>query len=126
VLSFYVVLLTIALTAYTLSTRNMDNLISGIQTYFFCEQSGYNPDNPCNRDYLTNLNPSISTLTYVLLALFPVINLIYAINIMELKNFINKCLLKSKKKPSHINSYTPSTGSTITMMSILKKKTSYT
>jgi len=72
-----------------------------------------------------NSYPSITTLSYVLLALFPVVNLIYAINLKELKDFINKLLPKSKKKPSHSSSDTPSAGSTTTMMSTLKRKTSY-
>jgi len=88
-----------------LSARNRDKFITGIQTYFFCEQDGFDPDNPCSRDYLMNLYPSISTLTIVLLGLFPVVNLIYAINLNELKDFRNILLLKSKKKPSHRSSF---------------------
>jgi len=121
VFSYCVVQSSIFLTEFTLSTRNSDNLISGIQIYFLCEQGGIDPDNPCSRDYLVNLYPSISTLSYVLLALFPVVNLIYAINLKELKDFINMLLLKSKKKSSRSSSDTPSTGNSITKMSTMKK-----
>jgi len=81
IFSYYVVLASIALTSFTLSIRNSDNFISGIQAYFFCEQGGIDPDNPCSRDYLINSYPSIATLSFILLALFPVVNLIYAINL---------------------------------------------
>jgi len=64
-------------------------------------------------------------LSYVLLALFPIVNLIYAINLKELKDFIKRRLPLSKKKPSHSSSDTPITGSYTVMMSTLKKKTSY-
>ena len=99
VFSYYIVLSSVALTTFTLSTRNIDILIRGIQEYFFCEQGGFDPEDRCTRDYLKYAYPSLSTISYALLGLFPVVNLIYAINLKELKAALNKCQPKSKKKP---------------------------
>ena len=123
VFSYYIVLSSVALTTFTVSTRNIDIVIRGIQEYFFCEQGGVDPENRCTRDYLKHAYPSLSTISYALLGLFPIVNLIYAINLKELKAALPKWLPKWKKKPSH-SSETPSTGSTAVLMSTLKRKAS--
>ncbi len=92
---YYIVLSTVALTAFTLSTRDTPALVRNIGLYFLCEQRGHDPENPCSRDYIKNSDSVLTTLSYVLLSLFPVVNLIYAINIRELKEFMQK--MKSTK-----------------------------
>ena len=123
VLSYYIVLSSVALISFTLATRNVENLISGIQEYFFCEQGGFDPEDHCTRDYRKYSYPSLSTISYALLGLFPVVNLIYVINLKELKAALHKWLPKLKKKQSHCPG-TPSTGSTAVSMSTLKRKAS--
>jgi len=97
---YYAVLSIIVLTAFTLITRNINNFTTGLQIYFFCEQGGFDPDNLCSRDYLKNSYPSLVTLSYVLVAFFPIVNFIYVVNLEELNDFIKKLLPKSMKKSS--------------------------
>ena len=119
VFSYYVVLASVALTAFTLSIRNSSNFITSIQQYFLCEQGGHDSSSPCSRDYISQSFPSLTTLSYILLGLFPVVNLIYAMNLKELKEMAQKLRLKRKK--AYYNSDTPSTGSTVAMTSTFKR-----
>ena len=96
VFCYYVLLSSEALMAFTLSTKNASQHIRNIQLYFLCEQGGYNSSNPCSRDYLANSYPSVTALSYILLGLFPVVNLIYATNFQELKEALRKLKLKMK------------------------------
>ena len=121
--SYYIVLSSVALTSFTLATSNVENLVSGIQEYFFCEQGGFDPEDRCTRDYQKHTSPYLTTISYALLGLFPVVNLIYAINLNELKAALPKWLPKLKKKSSQ-SPDTPSTGSTAVLMSTLKRKAS--
>lgn len=121
VFCYYIILATVALTTFTVVTRNASNYIKNIQRYFLCEQGGYDPNNPCSHDFRRQSYPSLTTLSYVLLGLFPVVNLIYAINLKEMKEIFQKMKLNKKNK-AHGSSDTPSTGSTAAMMSTLKRK----
>ena len=120
--SYYIVLSSIALTTFTISIRNIDSFIKGVQIYFFCEQGGFDPEHLCTRDYPKD-DPFLTATSYALLGLFPVVNLIYAIDLKELKAALHTWLPKLKKKPSH-NSKTPNTGSTAVTMSTFKRKAS--
>ena len=115
---YYVVLAVLALTAFTLGTRHAPTFVKNVQRYFFCEQRGHNPSMPCNRmDFEKHTFPFVTTLSYISLALFPVVNLLYAVNIQELKELWGKWL-KSRKS---IFTDTPSTGSAVVMTSTLKR-----
>ncbi len=92
---YCIVLSTVALTAFTLSTRDTPAFVRNIGLYFLCEQRGHDPENPCSRDYIKNSDSVLTMLSFVLLSLFPVVNLIYAINTRELKEFMQR--MKSTK-----------------------------
>ena len=117
------VLSSVALTTFTLAMRNVEILISSIQEYFFCEQSGFDPEDRCTQDYQKHTYPYLTTISFALLGLFPVVNLIYAINLKELKAALPKWQPKLKKKPSQ-SSDTPKTGSAAVLMATLKRKAS--
>ena len=122
VFSYYIMLSSIALTTFTILTRNNEILISGIKEYFFCEQGGFDPENLCTRDYLKYTYPCLNTTSYVLLSLFPVVNLIYAINLKELKALLHRWLPKLKR-PTH-SSDTPKAGNNAVLVSTLKRNIS--
>ena len=118
VFCYYIILSTISMTAFTLATRNASTVVKNIGLYFLCEQGGHDPDNPCMDDYIQQTYPFLITLSFVLLGLFPVVNLIYVIDFKELKEFMEKI----KKKKPYYSSDTPSTGNTVAMVSTLKRK----
>ena len=96
VFCYYVVLTVIALTSFTLATRNTGVIVNSAKRYFLCEQNGHDPSEPCSRSELERLmNPTGITLSFILaMALFPVVNLVYIVNIQELKELWRKCLVK--------------------------------
>ena len=90
-------LASIALTSFTISTKNSDILQEKLISYFFCELGGHDPDQPCDRSQFEQENsPVISTLSYILLGLFPIGNLVYALNISELKEICKVEQLRAK------------------------------
>lgn len=97
VFCYYVLLAAIALTTFTLSIKDTSEITEHLINYFSCERDGHNSSNPCSRSELEALNnPTLTTLSYVLLGLFPVVNLVYAVNIDELKVYL-QCLRKKSK-----------------------------
>ena len=69
-----------------MASKNAAKLFDDVQEYFCCELGGHNPGNPCSRSKIGNLSDlGLEILLYILLALFPVVNLIYAVNVQELK-----------------------------------------
>ena len=93
-LSYYLVVAVINLTTLTLSGRNTSVVANNLQKYFFCEQGGFNPSNPCSLPNDIYHHPYISSLGHILLSLLPIVNLIYAVNIKELKEVWRKTFSK--------------------------------
>lgn len=81
---YYITLGAVALTAFTLATKYLSQNITATLQYFDCERSGYN--STCNLD-ITQF-PSVTVAAYVLLGLFPAINLVFALNIRDLKSVL--------------------------------------
>ena len=103
VFCYYVLLAVISLSSFTTSTRNIPERTRTALSYFSCEQGGHDPEAPCSRAEMESKNNSVvGTLTFVVMGLFPVVNLVYAVNIQELKEYC-----RSKKKP--VSSEIPST-----------------
>ena len=85
------ILSVISLTSFTLFSRSSSQLIESVKRNFICEQEGRNRSNPCSRSDIEDLgNPSVKTLSFILLALLPVVNLLYAVSIQDLKEFWKK------------------------------------
>ena len=84
-------------TAFTIGARNSELFEARLRDYFFCEQSGYDPNEPCDRKSFSEIShPDLTVTALVLLGFFPVVNLVYAINIKELKEKFSSCLGKTK------------------------------
>jgi len=80
---YYIILSVFTLSVITVNTRNFNSLRNALLQYFSCEQGGYNA---CYREDIEKLtHPFTSALSYVLLCLFPFVNLIYIVNIEECK-----------------------------------------
>ena len=88
ILCYYVLLGVIALTAFTIFTRNSTQFSDAIAEYWLCESTGVNPENSCDRlrESFQQLSyPGLSAVSYVLLGIFPAVNLIFAVNVKEIK-----------------------------------------
>ena len=81
-----------ALTSFTIATRNSEPFAEHLLNYFACEGRGNDPNNPCDRNTFGQyLNPEVTTISFFLIEIFPVINLVYALNIVELKEKFKSC-----------------------------------
>ena len=102
VLCYYVVVASFSLTQYTVVIRNLDAFDTQLDKYFVCELSGHDPSNPCDRSRFRLLsNPGLTAMTFILLGLFPLFNLIYALNYEELMKRCRACF-KEKKLSSRM------------------------
>ena len=86
ILCYYVLLAIVALTGVSIPLRNAEPLANALIEYWQCEAAGIDPDNPCSRASIEQQsNPALITISYVLLWLFPAVNLIFAVNIKEIR-----------------------------------------
>ena len=82
----------VALTSFTISTRNSEIISEELLNYFVCEGRGNDPNNPCDRNTFSQyLIPELTTISLVLIEIFPVINLVYVLSIKELKEKFKSC-----------------------------------
>ena len=78
----------VALSAFTVTTRNSRKFADAIAEYWRCETAGVNPENSCDRlrDLFQPLaNPGLTSASYILLGIFPAVNLVFAVNVREIK-----------------------------------------
>lgn len=112
----------IALSAFTLTVRDEERFSLAVLRYFECERKGVDPNNPCDPNSFTKLlHVALTSLSYILLGLFPMVNFIFVINIRELKQYAQKqcpCLFKRPKRKTATfqQSDTPSSTSSTTGM----------
>ena len=88
ILCYYVLVVVIALIAFTAITRTVGQFAAAVADYWRCELTGVDPENPCNelRASLEGLQfPVLTSCSYVLLGISPAVNLVFVVNISELK-----------------------------------------
>ena len=117
-----VILGVIVLTTFTLATKNEQRFREEITLYFTCESLGTEMNCASQRSsYQALLYPALNCLSFVLLGIFPAINLIFAVNTEELKQWC--CRARRFRLPS-ISGELSSTASASTAVSILKRNDS--
>ena len=91
-LSYYVVLVAFSLTSFTIAARNSELFLTLLLTYFSCERNGHDPEMPCYRNTFQQLsNAELAAIASALIALFPVMSLVYALNVKELREKCKMC-----------------------------------
>jgi len=78
----------IALTGFTVSTRNARLFADAVAEYWQCEIAGVDPEISCDglRDSFQQFTyPGLTAVSYVLIGIFPAVNLIFTVNIKEIK-----------------------------------------
>ena len=101
---YYVILTVVALTAFTLIARDKDEFLSSVKSYFQCEAYGeLDQNDTCERSYIQLPHVILSSLSYILLGLFPGVNFIFVISVRGLKRYMRirkwcaSCLFKRPK-----------------------------
>lgn len=91
VFCYYVLVAVISLVAFTIATRHSKPVSKQILKHFQCESNGYNPNEPCDRGVFEDITyPELYAMSYILLGVFPLVNLTYAVNFGEIRKII-KC-----------------------------------
>ena len=87
---YYILLAAVALTSFTVELRNSELFVEELLNYFACEGKGNDPNNPCDRNTFRQLAiPWLTVVSLVLIFLLPAVNLVYVLNIKELKEKFN-------------------------------------
>ena len=107
-----------ALTTFTVFSRSLPLFIQRLFEFFVCEKNGSVPGVTCDQTGFQELiYPIPSTIAYVLLAINPWLNLIFAVNVKELKEKLysyvqrTKSLLLNSSNNSPNNTMQPVTAS---------------
>ena len=88
-----------ALVAFTFDARKADEYVAEVLKYFACESKG-NGSCPAS-EYQDVINPELNYIGTALLGLFPVINLVYILNINEIKLICHRYLGRKKERTAN-------------------------
>ena len=96
------------LTTFTIATRNSELFVEELLNYFACEGKGNDPNNPCDRNTFRQLSyPWLSAVSFVLLYVLPFVNLVYVLNIKELKEKLKTLKFSRTAQTNLSNMSTP-------------------
>ena len=82
-----------ALINLSISIRDADIILDKLLEYFTCQARGYSDRNTCYAEYEeldSYLKPELNSATFFLLGLLPWSNLLFAIQISDIKRVIRK------------------------------------
>ena len=103
---YYIVSTVINLTAFADFAHKADVFEAELNKYFSCEALGHNPENPCEFDNV--IITTLVVLSYAFHGILPIVNLIFAVNIQDLKK---KCGPRMKRS---VNTNSPKQTTTST------------
>ena len=94
ILSYYFIIFgIIVLITLSYSIRDGDIILDKLLDYFACQARGYDNDNTCyaeHEELESHLKPGLSMATSFLLGLVPWLNLLFAIQVSDIKKLIHK------------------------------------
>ena len=78
----------------TFSVGSLAHIQEAFTAYVFCEASGIQTNSTCDRTELDKLVPLqiVFDIAYIIFVIFPVVNLIYAVNVSDIKALKKKCV----------------------------------
>ena len=90
---YFIIFGIIALTNYSIDIKNADIRLNALLNYLACHAIGYNDNHTCHEEYdrlRSHLLPELSSATYILLALVPWSNLLFAVQVTDIKSMMRK------------------------------------
>ena len=82
-----------ALITFSIDIRDVDITVDRLLEYFACQATGYNANHTCYEEYdrlRSYLHPELFNITYILLGSVPCLNLLFAIQVSDIKKAIQK------------------------------------
>ena len=105
ILCYFILLGVSALTTFSVSSQNIQHFTRELISYLLCESTGTTNGKLCDRMAFEQLsNPVPTALSFLLLGLYPVVNLIYVVYIQELKQKGKKLTHKLSRHSTYFNS----------------------
>ena len=98
-----VIVLLLILYGRILDVRDRERFLSEINCYFQCESNGVDHGNLCDKTtYMNLITLTMTTISYILLGLFPLVNFLFIIKLRVLNQHLEKwlrpCFRKSPRK----------------------------
>ena len=84
VICYYIVVSVVFLTGFADASRKADIFKENFYKYLLCEQSGHDPNNPCDRSVLETFSYILTIFSYGLHGILPLVNLIFTIDFREI------------------------------------------
>ena len=81
------------LTNFSMNIRDADISLEALLGYVFCQASGYSADHTCHVEYdrlRSVLKPEFNITVYFLLGLLPWLNLLFAVQVSDIKKVVQK------------------------------------
>ena len=106
VFCYYVLLGVIALASFVLNTKTSKDFISSLSTYFACESEMPRKCESYREEALRFTYPGMSDASYFIVALYPLVNLVYTFDFGEVKQvccFLLRPLRHPKADASQIS-----------------------
>ena len=103
-----------ALINYSISIRDVDLILDRLLDYFACQAIGYTVDHTCSAEYdrlRSHLKPELNSITYPLLGLLPWFNLLFAIQVSDIKKAIQKVVHFYSSRDSQDKTFSTSNAS---------------
>ena len=99
VFCYYVILGVVSLVAFELNSKTSTQFISSLATYFACERETPGKCESYRKTAINFTYPGISDAMYIILALYPLVNLVYAFDFHGFKHACSSFL-----QPSQVSS----------------------
>ena len=104
ILCYFILLGVSALTTFSVSSQNIQHFTRELISYLLCESTGTTNGKLCDRMAFEQFsNPIPTALSFLLLGLYPVVNLIYVVHIQELKQKGKKLTHKLSRHTTYFN-----------------------
>jgi hypothetical protein len=96
---YEVIVLLLILYGRILDVRDRERFLSEINCYFQCESSGVDHENPCDTTtYMNQITLTMTTISYILLGLFPLVNFLFIVNVRVMNQHLEKWLRPCHQK----------------------------
>ena len=107
VFTYYIVFAVLTLAYYSVATRDHYEFIDAVKEYFFCEAGGYDPENPCPRDYEQYRYPRLQSTVFAVMGFIPMMNLVFVINTQRVMQEVGRVLPRLSRLYSFSNPSKP-------------------
>ena len=118
---YFFVFLALTQTAFTVTLRNQPKFVAELTEYFFCEAAGIQ-GNICERSFERLASDVPVAIGYALLGLYPIVSLIYVVNVEEI--CCGKKGSNNKSFSSHSSSTLALKGTMVNGNSVISKANS--